>query len=435
MNLNARKCCHIAGVLALIALAACTKGNQLQPGGESGSSFVAAQAASPVAGVTIPYATQPVTLTTTNATATGSGAVTYTFEVATDPNFTNVAYRKDGVPQGGGGKTSLQIDNLGDSKTYYWHVIPKTGDSTGPASTTRTFVMGPPVFLGIPQLSYPGSGGTIFGTITLTTNNVTRSGPAGVLSYRFDVADSPAFTNILYSGFVAEQNGPGGQTSANVSANLRTNATYYWRAQAIDQLNSLTTAYSTASSFLYQEFDLRQATFYSSPPDIGYWDVTAHITSVEFTDSAFLVDFDRRTGPDRWPDLAFAPGSDGTLQYTLGMCGNIGGRWACSAVVQFWFGRELEASTPPYYVGKNWFYDARWGPLLGFQPADGEIVGLFVATGNLRGSSYSGADCPQVCERSNVAFVPWHNGDYALYNFATSNPSSVGSLLNLLKRR
>jgi hypothetical protein len=436
MDLKAlKKCCNVVGAMALIALSACSKGNPALPGGQSGASFIAAQLMSPGSGVKVPYATQPITLTTANATATGSGPVTYTFEVASDSGFTNMVYQKSGVPQGGGGTTSLQIDRLPDSRTYYWRVRTTTGDSTGPNSPTSTFVVGPPVSLDTPQTVNPTSGATIFASVALTTNNVARSGPAGALSYRFDVSDSPAFTNLVYTGFVAEQGGVGGQTSAAVGVNLRTNATYYWRVQAIDQLNSLTTQYSSPASFLFQDFDMRQATMYSSPPGVPYWDVTAQITSVTFTGDAFLVDFDRRTGPNRWPDLQLAPGSDGTLQYTLGMCANIGGRWACSAVVQFWFDRELEASTPPFYVGKNWFYDARWGPLNGYQPENGEMVGLFVGTGNLRGTAFANQDCPQVCERSNVAFVPWHNDDYAEYTFATSSPSSVGRLLNLLKRR
>jgi hypothetical protein len=93
----------------------------------------------------------------------------------------------------------------------------------------------------------------------------------------------------------------------------------------------------------------------------------------------------------------------------------------CSAVVQFWTGRDLAASTPPSYVGQNWFYDARWGGLQGYQPQDGETVGIWVGAGNLRGQSYTGATCPRVCERSNVAFVTWHNSDQALFTFGLPN--------------
>ncbi len=89
------------------------------------------------------------------------------------------------------------------------------------------------------------------------------------------------------------------------------------------------------------------------------------------------------------------------------------GPWFCSGVVQFWYGRALTDSAPPYAVGYEWFYDpARWGPLYLHQPADGELVGLFVASGNLRdGNNLNRANCPAVCERSNVALVPWTTGN------------------------
>jgi hypothetical protein len=115
---------------------------------------------------------------------------------------------------------------------------------------------------------------------------------------------------------------------------------------------------------------------------------------------------------NRWGDVPFG---DGTLQYTLGMCvnPNNAGHWYCSAVVQFWFGRELDASTPPDYVGQNWFYDARWAPIVGYQPQPGETVGLFVVQGNQR----DGQDLTPT-ERSNVAFTPWLSDYFAGGAFA-----------------
>ena len=66
-------------------------------------------------------------------------------------------------------------------------------------------------------------------------------------------------------------------------------------------------------------------------------------------------------------------------------------------------------SAPPSLIGREWFYDpARWAPMLGYQPQDGETDGIFVAAGNLRdGNNFTQASCPRVCERSNVAFVQW----------------------------
>ena len=112
-----------------------------------------------------------------------------------------------------------------------------------------------------------------------------------------------------------------------------------------------------------------------------------------------MVDFDKRVGPGRWPDVPFGTGD---LEYTLGMCLNIGGRWYCSAAIQFWYGRDLSEGGDVDKIGRDWFYDGRWGPMAGHQPAFGEMVGIFVAAGNLRDSGIV-----YTKERSNVVLLPF----------------------------
>src|SRR5204863_4396256 len=119
---------------------------------------------------------------------------------------------------------------------------------------------------------------------------------------------------------------------------------------------------------------LCQATILNSPPGLAGWAATSTITSVSWQPGGFPVEFDKRLGGGRWPDSPFGDGLGGTIQYTLGMCLKINGSWYCSSVVQFWYGRELTATGPPSQVAINWFYDpARWAPMTGHQPADGEI--------------------------------------------------------------
>ena len=379
---------------------------------KTGITITSPQAVSPANNQQFKNVEQPITLTIKNAVSTGSAALTYTFEVATDAAFANKVYTKDGVAEGSG-QTSLKIDKIGSDKAYVWRAR-ATGGSN---SAVRGFTIGPEVILNVPALSSPANGSTANGsTPSLVVNNVGRAGPAGQVFYRFDVSDSASFGNVVFSVTVAEQSGS--QTSSQVSARLTANATYFWRVQASDPSNAVTSGLSPVFSFKYVPFDMRQAIILDSPPDLGSWTETAKITSIQFTGDAFLVDFDRRDGPNRWPDLSFGDGGSGTLQYTLGMCVNPSGQWFCSAVVQFWYQRDLAASTPPSYVGRNWFYDSRWGPILGYQPQNGELVGLFAATGNLRDKTFTGAGCPQVCERTNVAIVPWHNDDFADFTFA-----------------
>jgi hypothetical protein len=54
--------------------------------------------------------------------------------------------------------------------------------------------------------------------------------------------------------------------------------------------------------------------------------------------------------------------------------------------------------------------------MYGYQPSEGETVGLFVAAGDLRNNHYSQATCPRLCEISNLVLVPFTNG-YAAYSY------------------
>jgi hypothetical protein len=419
MALKALKTLTVAIAVALAA-AGCGSGSPAQPSsaivGSVGTSFAAAHPVTPLDRANVTFASQPVVMAISNGVATGASGVTYVFEVATDSAFANKVFTKEGVVAESGTLTHQSITTtLTGGTTYYWHARTNSGGSLGPFSATVSFVLLPQVTLGVPVPVSPAQGATAASVgLGLTVNNVARTGPAGTISYRFDIADSSAFSHIVFTNTTSEVAGTS-TTTMPVTVALTPGVTYFWRVTATDPTSSVQSV-SLAPSFSVTTFNPATAIIESSPPSLMSWDITAKITSVEFSDDAFQVDFDRRDSADRWPDLEFAPGSDGTLQYTLGMCLNIGGQWYCSGVVQFWYGRELTASTPPSYVAQNWFYAPRWGPMQGYQPADGETVGLFVGTGNLRGVTDD--VCPQVCERSNVQMVTWQNGGDTLYTFA-----------------
>jgi hypothetical protein len=351
---------------------------------------------SPAVNVTIKFTDQPITLTIKNAVSTGSTALTYGVQVASDAAFTSVVYTKDGIAENSGGQTSQAIDKLSGAKSYFWRARATAGALVGAYTAGRGFAVGPEVVLQNPVLASPASGSTVFGQPQLIVNDVGRSGPIGVISYLFELADSASFTNILFSSSVPEQSG---QTSVAVTARLTDRSTYYWRVTASDSPSGVSTAPSAVFSFVAQSFDMTKAIIWDNPQDLGSWAETATITSINFTDVAFETDFDKRDGPGRWPDSGFGAGS---LEYTLGLCVNLSGVWNCSATVQFWYGRELSASGRPDQIGLNWWYDRRWGNLLGYQPAWGETVGVFVAAGNLRDSGNS-----VVHERSKVVLIPW----------------------------
>jgi hypothetical protein len=381
----------------------------------SGATIIAARPAAPENGASIAFGQQPIALSVSNAVTTGTTALTYTFEVAGDTAFARKVYTKESVAGGANGTTSQTVDRLAGSQTYYWRVQANSGSGAGPFSAVQTFTIGPEVILGTPNLTSPINGAPGFSPLSLSVNNISRSGPAGPIVYQVDVAANDAFSSIIFTGEAAEQSGPNTTVTAVVSG-LVPGATYFWRARATDRGNNITTPYSSTASFVAQSFNIRAAKFWDNPADTGSWPVAAKITSIEFTGFSMRVDFDRRDGPNRWPDVV-PPGWVGGLQYTLGICRNISGDWHCSAVVQFWHGRTLDDTAPASRFWREWWYDsARWGPLASVRPVEGETMGVFVASGDLRQRFFSQASCPRVCEISNVAMVPFTTG-YAKYEY------------------
>jgi hypothetical protein len=422
----------ISAVLALMTItAACTSNTPLQPTPGSGStnsgsaaatSSTTAGLASPADGAKIPHLSQPVTLTVTNALSTSTAPQTYTFEVATDSAFANIVYSKSGVPAGTG-QTSLTIDKVKPATTYYWRARDINGATVGPTTAAKTFAIGPEIILQAPAPVSPAQNGSANGKATLTVANAQTTGPVTQLMYQFDVSDSSSFGNIVFTTKVAEQ--AGGQTSTPVNATLTGSANYYWRVQVSDAPTGITSPFSSVFSFTFISFDPLKAVFLDNPADLGSWPQTATITSINFTSNAILVEFDRRDGPNRWPDAGFGAGS---IEYTLGMCFNLNNQWYCSAAIQFWYGRDLEASGYPSQIALNWYYDARWGAMQGHQPAQGEQIAIFVAEGNERdsGNSYK--------ERSDFVVMPF-GGNYTPATGATalrpsllSRPASLSPL-------
>ena len=154
--------------------------------------------------------------------------------------------------------------------------------------------------------------------------------------------------------------------------------------------------------------DLNQAIILNSPRDFASWPITTKISAISMGPGGVGVNFDKKDGPGRWPDVV-PPGWSGPLQYTLGMALNINGQWYASTVVEYW--HELDASGgPPSQFASNWFYDpSRWSPMTYHQPRPGELIGFFVCEGDCRNNP-EGSVSP-LRERSNVVLVPMPAND------------------------
>src|SRR5262245_49988983 len=99
-------------VVLTVSAAACSKTNPTRPSSlestpdtasvtdaVSGVTLTTPQLVSPNEGSKFKNVEQPVTLSIKNAVTTGSTALTYTFEVATDSGFGSKVYTKDGVAE------------------------------------------------------------------------------------------------------------------------------------------------------------------------------------------------------------------------------------------------------------------------------------------------------------------------------------------------
>lgn len=180
--------------------------------------------------------------------------------------------------------------------------------------------------------------------------------------------------------------------------------------------------------------DLHEVTLFDNPKDLAEWPETTKITVVEFRVGAgegVHIEFSKRDGAGSWPDIT-PPGWDGPLQYTVGLVENIEGKWYGSAAIQYWRGLDASGGNVAEdittkaqctmfgygsgcQVAKNWYYDGRWGKLAGYQPKTGEIIGVFVVGGNVRGVT-DGSQSPAK-ERSNVVLLKMPDIAGAKYTF------------------
>jgi hypothetical protein len=226
----------------LLAAGGCTNG----PTQPSSGSVGAPALDQPADGAVIADAAQPVVLTVDNAVVTGSTRATYTFQVASDAGFAAIVQTKSSVAAGTGGRTSIALDALPSAAQYYWRARADAGSTSGAFGPTWSFSIGAAVTLGVPIPVGPLSGATSATRPTFTVQNVTRSGPAGPITYTFQVSTSETFTDTVASGKVSEGSST---TSFTPADELASGPVYYWRATAADDADGVTSAPSGVQSF------------------------------------------------------------------------------------------------------------------------------------------------------------------------------------------
>jgi hypothetical protein len=394
-----------------LAAAACSKSsNPTQPttavaapadGAAATASVTVPRPVSPAAGASIRNVDQPVTLVVANAVLTQAAAATYTFEVSTDSGFSTKAYSKTGVAAGSSGQTSLTIDKIAAGTSYFWHARAEGGGTTGPFSAARGFTIGPAIVIDSATLVSPISGAGTGARPTFTVTNATRSGPAGALTYKFEIAANSAFSPLLMTATVSEGVS---RTSFTPSTDLPAETSLFWRVTVTDAANGVSGPTTLPASFATTfAIDLKKVVYLNSP-DVSSWPQTATLTLVEQDGGGDGPVCMAYTDPG-WPD---SPWPFGGPDPNFGVYANqwyfarIGGTWYGGAGEWIYRGASsCKAGQGTRTIGP----DSGFGqPFASWVPQVGELVGFMVSSVARNGPVRRTVD-----ERSNVIVQPWRD--------------------------
>jgi hypothetical protein len=221
----------------LIALGACEakkSENPLSPsvaGPIAGVEISAPRLVEPAQGFKFKENQQPIRLTVENSSSTGVRPLTYTFEVASDSNFTTKVFARSGIAPGEGARTSVRLDPLELGRPYYWRARADDGANNSTYSSAQ-FEMLPAPVLTPPTLLAPANNEQVGSRRpTLRVRNSQHNSAIGTVTYFFMVSRDQAFTQIVATGLVAEG---GGETAYAVDRDLEYGATHFWRVRVSD---------------------------------------------------------------------------------------------------------------------------------------------------------------------------------------------------------
>ena len=374
--------------------------------------------AGPIAGVEItqPVATspaehariaadqQPITFTVANAETNGVRPLSYQFDIAIDYEFSQKVYSQTSVAQGQGSTSFRMPQNLPAERTYYWRVKAYDGANEGLFSPPFPFTVFTPVVIGVPSPSSPGDGATLSTrVVALTVQNAPVTGPAGAITYQFEVATDSAMSNRVASAEVGAGSGSTSYTTAGLAASTR----FFWRARAFDfarvgnwsAVRSFTTGAGTVvtppppttNPAPNDQLDLRQVTIVSRDANITNWAVTSTVISAAHSGSDMCIN---HTMAGRWPQLPFFD-TGAAIEGNQWFFAQIGGKWYGGA--NEWLRPGQVCKNVDGHIGQGGYGGT---PMANWTPAPGEIVGVAVST-PARGGQTGGA------ERSNVVLIRW----------------------------
>lgn len=237
--------CSIAA-LTIAAAAGCSSSPSSPSTSGLTSSVTVPMPAQPAANAAMRFGDQPVTLAVQNAAVTSANGTVYTFEVATDAAFSSKVQTKDNVAEGASGRTTVALDPLAGGRDYYWRARATSGGTTGPFSAPSKFTIGPAIVVNTPSPIAPLSGTVTSPRPAFRVVNATRTGPAGAITYRFEVANSTTFSSLVAAATVPEGVN---ETGFIPQSDLPLSTTLYWRASALDATNGVSSVPTPVQSF------------------------------------------------------------------------------------------------------------------------------------------------------------------------------------------
>jgi len=409
-------------LLPILGMAACERtksANPLSPsiaGPIAGVEISAPQPVQPSAGSQVASDTQPISLVVQNAKTTGVRPLTYVFEIASDSGFATKVFSQTGVTPGTNGQTSVRLpQNLSAERTYYWRSKADDGANASGFSAPTDFRVYTPVIIQAPAPIGPGDGvTTATPKPTLEVSNAAVAGPAGPLSYLFEVATDGAMANKVVSVEVGQQNG---RTSYTVPSDLNPSTRYFWRVRAFDAGH--VGPYSTVRSFVTpaivvvvpvppptggggpqagDQIDLSQSTIVLGPANIGAWPVTSTISSATAQTGGLCIN---HTKLGQWPRTIFFDDPNTLLEGNQWVFALINGRWYGGAADWYRPGQACKDVTAQS-IGGDAFYSPSQEPLHSWVPRPGEQIGVMSTTPARAYPAMKTVD-----ERTNIVLIRW----------------------------
>lgn len=395
-----------------VALAACERTKSASPlspsiaGPIAGVEISQPAPVSPAQGARIASDTQPITFAVNNAESNGVRPLSYLFEIAVDYNFANKVYSQGGITPGNGTTSFRMPANLQSERVYFWRVKAYDGANESEFMPPIDFTVFTPVVIGVPTPVSPNDGATLTTRgPTLVVQNAPVSGPAGAISYQYEIATDSAMANRVVS---AEVGAGGGQTSYT-SPDLAASTQFFWRARAFDfarvgawsSVRGFTTAAAapttpppgggTPTPAPNDQIDLRTVTYVSTSANVTNWAVTSTMLSAGHVGDQLCTN---HTMAGRWPQLPFFD-TGATIEGNQWVFASIGGKWIGGA--NEWMRPGQTCKVIDGHIGQGGFGGTA---LANWTPAPGELMGVMVST-PARGGQLGGA------ERSNVVLIRW----------------------------